>query len=171
MKTKLQKALALSLVVIGSSLFATAQAADDKTSSGSTCNAYYGFQQKTIRTIGGNILYVSGASKSRRTQWVKCPLTEDIMAGGSRHNFYLNVYLYHPSNRKTTCYLKRATRGGSGIRTKKIASGKGNKVIRFKFGSSLSHQNSSLYCRLADGPYSTKPSGATRLKSYHWSEQ
>jgi hypothetical protein len=153
------------------SLSSNAIASDEKTLSGSSCKAYHGYQQSSVRTIYGSISYVTGSSSSNAKQWMVCPLVEDTMAGGSSHNYYAYIYLYHPSSRTTRCYLKTANTYGNGRIYSRSITGSGYKRISWSLGSSYSYQNSSIYCSVDNGPYSSASYGATRILSTRIIEQ
>lgn len=173
MNINLPKVLALSLMVISTSFLSHANAgSDEKTAPGSACTAYSGQHQASLKTYR-NWTYFDAKKSSNRSQWITCPIIEDTMAGGKKHNFNVNVYLYHPSHRKTTCYFNRVDVGGSGAGSSvgKSTTGVGHRIIKFSVGSSYNKQTSSIHCKLADGPRTVKHHGATVLKNYHWEEQ
>lgn len=170
MKTLKIAGLTLALFTLSASNTVTA-AWDEKTLPGSSCKAYYGHQQKSMRTSGGSRAYVIGSRTSRAKQWVVCPLVEDTMAGGSRHNHIAEIDLYHPSNRTTSCYLRTSNRYGNGRAYLKRVTGSGYKRVIWNLGSSYSTQNSSIYCSVDNGPYVTASYGATRILSTRTNEQ
>ena len=137
---------------------ASAISGDEKTVPGSICSAYYGKHQQSVRVYGDVQL------RADKATWVNCPIVEDTMSTNNKkfnQSFKVIVNLYHPSDRKTTCRLRRAKMGGYSTSVKKTVVGAGHKVISFNT-SSLFKENSSVSCYLAKN---------TRVMNLWWIER